>query len=52
MVGNSVPVQLAYVLGCSILNQFELYSNKQYEYLDMIKESKKKNVKLSVLQTD
>lgn len=26
MVGNSVPVQLAYVLGCSILNQFDLYS--------------------------
>ena len=26
MVGNSVPVQMAYVLGCSILNQFDLHS--------------------------
>lgn len=26
MIGNSVPVQMAYVLGCSILNQFDLHS--------------------------
>ena len=25
MIGNSVPVQLAYVLGSSIINQFDLY---------------------------
>ena len=31
MVGNSVPVNMAYVLGCSILNQFELFYNGKLE---------------------
>lgn len=33
MVGNSVPVQLAYVLGNSMMNQFDLYDKGEYQYL-------------------
>lgn len=32
MVGNSVPVQMAYVLGCSVLNQFDLYAKGRLEH--------------------
>lgn len=33
MVGNSVPVQLAYVLGNSIINQFDLYNKGDFKHL-------------------
>ena len=33
MVGNSVPVQLAYVLGCSIINQFDLHNKGDFKNL-------------------
>ena len=33
MVGNSVPVQLAYVLGNSILNQFDLHNKGDFKNL-------------------
>ena len=33
MVGNSVPVQLAYVLGNSIINQFDLYNKGEFKHL-------------------
>jgi DNA (cytosine-5)-methyltransferase 1 len=38
MIGNSVPVQMAYVLGCSILNQFDLNSKGKLKE-EYIKES-------------
>ncbi len=34
MVGNSVPVQLAYVLGCSIYNQLEMYNKGENQKLE------------------
>ena len=33
MVGNSVPVQLAYVLGSSIMNQFDLHNKGDFKNL-------------------
>jgi DNA (cytosine-5)-methyltransferase 1 len=41
MIGNSVPVQLAYVLGCSILNQFDLFNKSEFEHLEMIQHEEK-----------
>lgn len=36
MVGNSVPVQLAYVLGNSIINQFDLFDKGEYQHLKTV----------------
>jgi DNA (cytosine-5)-methyltransferase 1 len=33
MVGNSVPVQLAYILGNSMMNQFDLFDKGEYQHL-------------------
>lgn len=39
MVGNSVPVQLAYVLGNSIMNQFDLYYKGNFKNLLTVSKS-------------
>ena len=33
MIGNSVPIQLAYVLGNSMINQFDLFEKGEYHHL-------------------